>query len=100
MAQLVAHLLCKQGVRGSSPLSSTTLTWFKPPHSDSQLTYNSRRVSAVTLTIMTTGTGRGDVFAFRRYEDSSLSYTGIESHQGLRRYGLYDTVVAVDDALA
>lgn len=37
------------------------------------------------------------VFAFRRYEDSSLSYTGIESHKGLRRYGLYDTVVAVDD---
>ena len=36
------------------------------------------------------------VFAFRRYEDSSLSYTGIESHPGLRRYGLYDTVVAVD----
>lgn len=34
------------------------------------------------------------VFAFRRYEDSSLSYTGIESHEGLRRYGLYDTVVA------
>src|SRR3982750_1854165 len=27
------------------------------------------------------------VFAFRRYEDSSLSYTGIESHQGLRQYG-------------
>lgn len=24
MAQLVAHLLCKQGVRGSSPLGSTT----------------------------------------------------------------------------
>ncbi|XLP04686.1 DEAD/DEAH box helicase family protein [Microbacterium sp. HA-8] len=41
------------------------------------------------------------VFAFRRYEDSSLSYTGIESHKGLRRYGLYDTVVAVnDDAIA
>ena len=37
------------------------------------------------------------VFAFRRYEDSSLSYTGIESHKGLRRYGLYDTVVAVND---
>ena len=29
------------------------------------------------------------VFAFRRYEDSSLSYTGIESHEGLRHYGLY-----------
>jgi hypothetical protein len=37
------------------------------------------------------------VFSFRRYEDSSLSYTGIESHKGLRHYGLYDTVVAVDD---
>ncbi len=37
------------------------------------------------------------VFAFRRYEDSSLSYTGIESYKGLRHYGLYDTVVAVDD---
>ena len=36
------------------------------------------------------------VFAFRRYEDSSLSYTGIDSHPGLRHYGLYDTVVAVD----
>lgn len=37
------------------------------------------------------------VFAFRRYEDSSLSYTGIDSHPRLRHYGLYDTVVAVDE---
>jgi hypothetical protein len=36
------------------------------------------------------------VFAFRRYEDSSLSYTGIDSHPGLTHYGLYDTVVAKD----
>jgi hypothetical protein len=36
------------------------------------------------------------VFAFRRYEDASLSYTGIESHEGLRHFGLYDTVVARD----
>jgi hypothetical protein len=36
------------------------------------------------------------VFAFRRYEDASLSYTGIATHEGLRRYGLYDTVIAVD----
>ena len=36
------------------------------------------------------------VFAFRRYEDASLYYTGIESHIGLTHYGLYDTVVAVD----
>jgi hypothetical protein len=34
------------------------------------------------------------VFAFRRYEDASLRYTGIESHDGLTQYGLYDTVVA------
>jgi hypothetical protein len=36
------------------------------------------------------------VFAFRRYEDASLRYTGIDSHENLTRYGLYDTVVAVD----
>jgi len=36
------------------------------------------------------------VFAFRRYEDASLSYTGIDSHPKLRHYGLYDTVIAVD----
>lgn len=40
------------------------------------------------------------IFAFRRYEDASLSYTGIDSHPGLRHYGLYDTVVAVDDTTA
>ena len=34
------------------------------------------------------------VLAFRRYEDASLSYTGIESHPGLKHYGLYDTVLA------
>ena len=39
------------------------------------------------------------VFAFRRYEDSSLAYTGIESHKGLRHYGLYDTVVAKEAPL-
>ncbi|MBI1952911.1 MAG: GIY-YIG nuclease family protein [Candidatus Omnitrophica bacterium] len=34
------------------------------------------------------------VFAFRRYEDASLRYTGIDSHEGLTHYGLYTTVVA------
>ena len=33
---------------------------------------------------------------FRRYEDSSLAYTGIDSHPNLTHYGLYDTVVARD----
>lgn len=36
------------------------------------------------------------VFAFRRYEDSSLSYTGIDSQHGQREIGLYNTVVGVD----
>jgi len=39
------------------------------------------------------------VFAFRRYEDASLSYTGIDSHPKLRQYGLYDTVVARDKSV-
>lgn len=34
------------------------------------------------------------IFAFRRYEDSSLSYAGIDSHEDLRKYGGFDTVVA------
>ena len=38
------------------------------------------------------------VFAFRRYEDASLSYTGITVNGGRRKIGLYDTVVAVDHA--
>ena len=36
------------------------------------------------------------VFAFRRYEDASLRYTDIASHQGLTHIGLYDTVVAIE----
>ena len=39
------------------------------------------------------------VFAFRRYEDSSLAYTGVDSHEGLRHYGLYDTVVAAEEVV-
>jgi len=34
------------------------------------------------------------VSAFRRYENASLNYTGIDSHEGLTQIGLYDTVVA------
>ena len=36
------------------------------------------------------------VFAFRRYEDASLRYTGIDSHDDLTHVGGYDTVVAVE----
>jgi hypothetical protein len=50
----------------------------------------------VSLNVFNSGHMNQAVFAFRRYEDSSLSYTGIESHKGLRHFGLYDTVVARD----
>ena len=48
----------------------------------------------VSLNVFNSAHMNQAVFAFRRYEDSSLSYTGIESHEGLRHYGLYDTVIA------
>lgn len=48
----------------------------------------------VRLRVFNTEQMNQAVFAFRRYEDASLSYTGIESHEGLTHYGLYDTVVA------
>ena len=48
----------------------------------------------VRLKVFNTEQMNQAVFAFRRYEDAGLAYTGIESHPGLIHYGLYDTVVA------
>ena len=48
----------------------------------------------VRLKVFNTEQMNQAVFAFRRYEDASLRYTGIQSHEGLTHYGLYDTVVA------
>ena len=50
----------------------------------------------VRLKVFNTEQMNQAIFAFRRYEDASLRYTGIESHEGLRHYGLYDTVVSKD----
>ena len=50
----------------------------------------------VRLKVFNTEQMNQAVFAFRRYEDASLRYTGIESHDSLTHYGLYDTVVARD----
>jgi hypothetical protein len=47
----------------------------------------------VRLRVFNTERMNEAVFAFRRYEDASLRYTGIESHEGLVNYGLFDTVV-------
>ena len=48
----------------------------------------------VSLKVFNTDQMNQAVFAFRRYEDASLRYTGIDSHEGLTHVGGYDTVVA------
>jgi molecular chaperone DnaK (HSP70) len=50
----------------------------------------------VRLKVFNTEQMNAAVFGFRRYEDASLRYTGIESHQGLTHIGLFDTVAAKD----
>lgn len=54
----------------------------------------------VDLKVFNTEQMNQAVFAFRRYEDASLRYTGIESHEGLTRYGLYDTVIGREQEAA
>jgi hypothetical protein len=53
----------------------------------------------VSLRVFNTEQMNQAVFAFRRYEDASLRYTGIDSHEGLTHYGLYNTVVAREGTL-
>ncbi len=48
----------------------------------------------VRLKVLNTGQMNLAVLAFRRHEDASLRYTGIDSDPGLTHCGLYDTVVA------
>lgn len=50
----------------------------------------------VDLKVFNTERMNAAVFAFRRYEDASLRYTGIDSHEGLTHIGGYDTVMARD----
>ena len=50
----------------------------------------------VQLRVFNTEQMNQAVFAFRRYEDASLRYTGIDSHEGLSNYGLFNTVVAIE----
>jgi len=48
----------------------------------------------VSLNVFNSAHMNQAVFAFRRYEDASLSYTGMDSHEGLHHFGLYDPVIA------
>ena len=54
----------------------------------------------VDLKVFNTERMNAAVFAFRRYEDASLRYTGIDSHEGLSKVGGYDTVIAREAAVA
>lgn len=51
----------------------------------------------VSLDVFNSGLMNDAVFKFKRYEDSSLTYTGIDKHEG-EALGLYDTVLTRDEA--
>ena len=51
----------------------------------------------VSLGVFNSGLLNDAVYKFKRYEDASLSYTGINKHQG-EDIGLYDTVITRTDA--
>ncbi|MFI5353161.1 MAG: restriction endonuclease, partial [Candidatus Binatales bacterium] len=51
----------------------------------------------VSLGVFNSSLMNDAVFKFKRYEDSSLTYTGIDKHAG-EEVGLYDTVLSRDDA--
>lgn len=52
----------------------------------------------VSLGVFNSGLMNDAVYKFKRYEDSSLSYTGINRHQG-SDVGLYDTVISADELI-
>jgi hypothetical protein len=50
----------------------------------------------VSLGVFNSALMNDAVFKFKRYEDASLSYTGINKHEG-EDIGLYDTVLSTKD---
>ena len=52
----------------------------------------------VSLGVFNSALMNDAVYKFKRYEDASLSYTGINRHEG-EDIGLYDTVITQSDAL-
>ncbi len=53
--------------------------------------------SLVSLGLFNSALMNDAVYKFKRYEDTSLSYTGINKHEG-EDIGLYDTVITREDA--
>jgi hypothetical protein len=50
----------------------------------------------VSLNVFNSALMNDAVYKFKRYEDSSLIYTGINRHEG-EKVGLYDTVLSSED---
>lgn len=50
----------------------------------------------VSLGVFNSGLMNDAVYKFKRYEDASLSYTGLNRHEGAD-IGLYDTVISADE---
>jgi hypothetical protein len=51
----------------------------------------------VSLGVFNSALMNDAVYKFKRYEDSSLIYTGINKHEG-EAIGLYDTVLSAEEA--
>ncbi|MFZ7179772.1 hypothetical protein ACLSZD_01225 [[Pasteurella] aerogenes] len=50
----------------------------------------------VSLNLFNSGQMNDAVYKFKRYEDSSLSYSGMMKHQE-SRIGLYDTTISIQE---
>jgi hypothetical protein len=53
----------------------------------------------VSLGVFNSALMNDAVYKFKRYEDASLSYTGLNKHEG-EEIGLYDTVLSLKDVQA
>jgi hypothetical protein len=53
----------------------------------------------VSLGVFNSALMNDAVYKFKRYEDSSLEYTGINKHAGERYVGGYDTVISRQEYL-
>lgn len=53
----------------------------------------------VSLNVFNSGRMNDAVYKFKRYEDASLKYIGINQHTDETNVGLYDTVLSQEDYL-
>lgn len=51
----------------------------------------------VSLNVFNSALMNDAVYKFKRYEDASLTYVGIDKHEGEEKVGLYDTVISRKD---